>query len=1155
MASTQKKGTNPAFVGTASMNAETISSTVNSKLTAVKLSSSFAQKSINAGLADSKSAPFVASTTTTALLGNEEYQSHALQNLNIGAVSTAGTGQEASISESLVMTIRVVNGVNIRGAKGEHVNSFIRTQFADFDYKDTATIVDNGNPDYNLSYEHVFNVDETLIETFANKLITLTLIESLPKEKTALLGSAEVSLYKPFLQYYDRNIENDGVIPEAPLQFRKTVQIDYLNPKLLLTSPEASKLVSECTIEISLSRPLLTSYDISHGNFVKLRIDDVYPIPDEWTTKEGSEKDLNSNVFSYTINLTLPSDQSKERVISISNGSLVLCEAPVVSDPIANVPRTVTLADIRKEHTAQATLASAAGVSSSQPLEEADSDPVEIKETKRVFWGQSSIVYLSPTVLEQIRKQATDKKPLEIEFIRTPMTKFTSVTDTLASKYRGRATIDMSMLMYPNIIGIKGRFPLDVVDTSDSSAQAASFNEIPAQFKGNKKLDQNNVYRNIGSAVSMEFMLSKPLIDKKKLQASTKSVSDFIPKRYIPEDLQFKKRSNQADEDYRTKINEIVHKLVDKYRDTLQKEVELQSEEMNDHESRSAESQQQRKKLFMYHLNKSGAYFSLKEQLKASVVQVIRERFLQKSPFLSVAEQQLFMSNVYVYLIDQMHVAINQIFSKREPKFVDPAMDRLADFHSLKEFADVAEFNGKYSISARYHLERVAKYEDTISAWFDYGCFMMRTNSLEKGEACFKEILSRNSKYVPALLVYGAICCAHEKLDEAHVYMTSAVKLEPKCILSNVFMGILLDILGDDAESEKYIAEAKLLHGLQHESVEDGPTPYLEAAIFATSVHLGDFSDRALSQELLLRGATVKPYLLLSQLKIQSGHYDKALEHLKEALALDSNNVTVWTELGHLMYIQGKYTEAKHAYETVLSFNPDEKKMAPIYIRLGTIYLHNAYLEVPVASEYPDALTNHLQFLKHREECVDVSLASIAKNMFLKACSTTPSSQSWHGAGKACFALKEYQETEDAFAEANVLNNRDSEVWANIALLSLTLGRITEAHQAITQALYLGIKDADILKAVGVAFLREKQAMAAVECLRMALEGNPEDMGTRELFLQAMGESSKAYFTTAKDSNAIDISKSVYNLDTENCDYRTIPRKDSIGIVHNACII
>ncbi|KAK6096963.1 hypothetical protein MT418_002609 [Batrachochytrium dendrobatidis] len=105
MASTQKKGTNPAFVGTASMNAETISSTVNSKLTAVKLSSSFAQKSINAGLADSKSAPFVASTTTTALLGNEEYQSHALQNLNIGAVSTAGTGQEASISESLVMNI------------------------------------------------------------------------------------------------------------------------------------------------------------------------------------------------------------------------------------------------------------------------------------------------------------------------------------------------------------------------------------------------------------------------------------------------------------------------------------------------------------------------------------------------------------------------------------------------------------------------------------------------------------------------------------------------------------------------------------------------------------------------------------------------------------------------------------------------------------------------------------------------------------------------------------------------------------------------------------------------------------------------------------------------------------------------------------------
>jgi hypothetical protein len=43
---------------------------------------------------------------------------------------------QANIPSGLVFNVKVLNGKNIRGAKGEHVNSFIRIQFADFDYKD-----------------------------------------------------------------------------------------------------------------------------------------------------------------------------------------------------------------------------------------------------------------------------------------------------------------------------------------------------------------------------------------------------------------------------------------------------------------------------------------------------------------------------------------------------------------------------------------------------------------------------------------------------------------------------------------------------------------------------------------------------------------------------------------------------------------------------------------------------------------------------------------------------------------------------------------------------------------------------------------------------------------------------------------------------------
>eukprot|EP00842_Homolaphlyctis_polyrhiza_P001645 jgi/Hompol1/2481/HPOL_006011-RA len=338
---------------------------------------------------------------------------------------------------------------------------------------------------------------------------------------------------------------------------------------------------------------------------------------------------------------------------------------------------------------------------------------------------------------------------------------------------------------------------------------------------------------------------------------------------------------------------------------------------------------------------------------------------------------------------------------------------------------------------------------------------------MAKGEECFKEILSRNPNHVPTLIAYGAICCTHERFEEAHVYLGSAVQLEPKYALANTFLGMLFETVGEDVEAEKYLSEAAAIH---YSTVsQDGPTHFLPAAEFAIQAHIGDFADRALARELLHKGPTVRPYLLLSQLEMQRSNFNKAAEHLKEALSLDSSNVAVWTALGHLQFVQNRFQEARQSYETVLSLHHDEKDVILIYIRLGAMYLSNAYgtansAQPAAGGAAVNSSGKHQQLLKYRDGSVDTSLALIAKNMYLKACAIQPSSQAWLGAGKTCFALKEYDEAEDAFAEANVLNNRDSEVWANLALLSLTLGRLVEANQAIAQALRLGIRDAEILK-------------------------------------------------------------------------------------------
>lgn len=46
---------------------------------------------------------------------------------------------EEDSKEPVVLTIKVKGASNVRGSKGEHVNSFVRVQFADFDYREVIS--------------------------------------------------------------------------------------------------------------------------------------------------------------------------------------------------------------------------------------------------------------------------------------------------------------------------------------------------------------------------------------------------------------------------------------------------------------------------------------------------------------------------------------------------------------------------------------------------------------------------------------------------------------------------------------------------------------------------------------------------------------------------------------------------------------------------------------------------------------------------------------------------------------------------------------------------------------------------------------------------------------------------------------------------------
>jgi tetratricopeptide (TPR) repeat protein len=154
----------------------------------------------------------------------------------------------------------------------------------------------------------------------------------------------------------------------------------------------------------------------------------------------------------------------------------------------------------------------------------------------------------------------------------------------------------------------------------------------------------------------------------------------------------------------------------------------------------------------------------------------------------------------------------------------------------------------------------------------------------------------------------------------------------------------------------------------------------------------------ALSRELLARGRQTGPHLLLAELEIQKRNFTMAAHHIKEAMGIKTDDPNLWAMKGHIYYIQGKWHEAKEAYEQVLTFTERNDHFATVYHRLGMIYLKQA---INVSKDHPE---------------VDSNLALQSKKLFLEACNLKPTSQSWLGAGRAAFALKEIDEAEDAYA-------------------------------------------------------------------------------------------------------------------------------------------
>ena len=116
-------------------------------------------------------------------------------------------------------------------------------------------------------------------------------------------------------------------------------------------------------------------------------------------------------------------------------------------------------------------------------------------------------------------------------------------------------------------------------------------------------------------------------------------VAELVPRR--PALPRVSVGAQKAVAEYEGQVASVARFLLDEYRKTLG-------------QSDSANADDVRRRL-LYDLNSTGKYYAFKEQLKRSIIKVVREKFLKTSSISDPTERQQFLSNLYVFLADHMH--------------------------------------------------------------------------------------------------------------------------------------------------------------------------------------------------------------------------------------------------------------------------------------------------------------------------------------------------------------------------------------------------------------------------------------------------------------------------------------------------------------------
>uniref|UniRef100_A0A667ZKN1 Cilia and flagella associated protein 70 n=1 Tax=Myripristis murdjan TaxID=586833 RepID=A0A667ZKN1_9TELE len=251
----------------------------------------------------------------------------------------------------------------------------------------------------------------------------------------------------------------------------------------------------------------------------------------------------------------------------------------------------------------------------------------------------------------------------------------------------------------------------------------------------------------------------------------------------------------QAIQDFHSQVFSVAAQVLDQYQDLFGAEAPPQD----------SNTQERRKAQLLGELNYSGKYFAFKEQMKHSVVRIVREKMLQTEAFTDPQHFQVFISQLYVFLVDNMHQALKKTVSA---DIQDSSVQFQLSCSQLMHFAKEAQFIGDYQLATRYYQELVTREPSEPSHWFHWGSLYMLTREHLKAEECFHQAVSIQQSHQSSLMMCGILAEMDGRYEEAEIYLERATSIDTANVVAWTLFGLFHEGQKNTLQSERAFLEA-----------------------------------------------------------------------------------------------------------------------------------------------------------------------------------------------------------------------------------------------------------------------------------------------------------------------------------------------------------